>query len=262
MYGMRASQMAAIVETRDLSKSFAGYRAIDGVSLAIESGAIHAIIGPNGAGKTTFFNLLSGFVAPSGGTIALRGRDITGLDAPTVARSGMVRSFQINSIFPHLSVLDNVKVSLEAKTSLPARFWLPGSATRRLEPRARELLAEVGLDAQRASLAAHLPYGRKRALELALSLAQDPEILLLDEPTAGMGSEDVVRVSKLIARVAPGRTIVLVEHNLSVVADLCDRITVLQRGKVLLEGSYAAVRADQRVIDAYLGGATGPTAHA
>jgi branched-chain amino acid transport system ATP-binding protein len=246
--------MSAIVETRDLSKSFAGYRAIDGVSLAIEDGTIHAIIGPNGAGKTTLFNLLSGFVAPTAGTIALRGREISGLAAPRIARLGMVRSFQINSIFAHLSVLDNVKVSLEAKTSLPGRFWLSGRATQRLEPRARELLADVGLDRERGLLAAQLSYGRKRALELAISLAQDPEILLLDEPTAGMGSEDVVRVSRLIGRVSRGRTVVLVEHNLNVVADLSDRITVLQRGKVLVEGTYAAVRDDQRVIDAYLGG--------
>jgi branched-chain amino acid transport system ATP-binding protein len=246
--------MSAIVETRNLSKSFAGYRAIDGVSLAIETGTIHAIIGPNGAGKTTLFNLLSGFVAPTTGTIALRGREISGLAAPRIARLGMVRSFQINSIFAHLSVLDNVKVSLEAKTSLPGRFWLSGRATQRLEPRARELLADVGLDRERGLLAAQLSYGRKRALELAISLAQDPEILLLDEPTAGMGSADVVRVSRLIGRVSRGRTVVLVEHNLSVVADLSDRITVLQRGKVLVEGTYATVRDDQRVIDAYLGG--------
>jgi branched-chain amino acid transport system ATP-binding protein len=249
--------MAAIVETRDLTKSFGGYRAIDGVSLSIEEGAIHAIIGPNGAGKTTFFNLLSGFVTPTSGSVRLKGRDITGSSAPAVARLGMVRSFQINSIFTHLSVLDNVKVSLEAKTALPGRFWLSGAATGRLEPRARELLRDVGLEKERDLLAVQLSYGRKRALELAISLAQDPEILLLDEPTAGMGTEDVGRISHLIGRVAKGRTVVLVEHNLSVVADLSQRITVLQRGKVLVEGSYAEVRADQRVIDAYLGGGAG-----
>jgi branched-chain amino acid transport system ATP-binding protein len=246
--------MGAVVETRGLSKSFAGYMAVDDVSIAIEEGAIHAIIGPNGAGKTTFFNLLSGFVAPTAGAIALRGRDITGMDAPRIARLGMVRSFQINSIFTHLSVLDNVKVSLESKTSLPSRFWLSSAATKRLEPRAIELLASVGLERERDLLALQLSYGRKRALELAISLAQDPEILLLDEPTAGMGTEDVARISQLIGRVANGRTVVLVEHNLSVVADLSNRITVLQRGKVLVEGTYQQVRADQRVIDAYLGG--------
>jgi len=250
----------AIVETKGLAKSFAGYRAVDDVSLAIEAGTIHAIIGPNGAGKTTFFNLLSGFVKPTAGTIFLRGGDITGLSPPRIARLGMVRSFQINSIFTHLSVLDNVKVSLESKTDLPIRFWSRGSATARLEPRARELLADVGLEREADLLAVQLSYGRKRALEVAISLAQDPEILLLDEPTAGMGTEDVTRISRLIGRVAQGRTVVLVEHNLSVVADLSRRITVLQRGRVLVEGTYEEIRNDQRVIDAYLGG--GRSAHA
>jgi len=253
--------MAAIVTTRNLTKSLAGYRAVDDVSLAIEEGSIHAIIGPNGAGKTTFFNLLSGFVAPSAGSIAFRGSEISGLQPAAIARLGIVRSFQINSIFPHLSVLENVKVSLESKTELPFRFWVSGKATNRLDGRARELLSDVGLDAERDLLAVQLSYGRKRALELAISLAQDPKVLLLDEPTAGMGTEDVGHVSGLIGRVKAGRTIVLVEHNLSVVADLSDRITVLQRGKVLVEGSYAQVRADQRVIDAYLGGG-GAHAHA
>ncbi len=249
--------MATILETRDLCKSFAGYRAIDSVSLAIEGGTVHAIIGPNGAGKTTFFNLLSGFVSPTSGSVAFDGTPITGLAAHVVARRGIVRSFQINSIFAHLTVLDNVKVSLEARTALPSRFWLSGRSTRVLDARARELLCDVGLDRERDLLAAQLSYGRKRALELAISLAQDPRVLLLDEPTAGMGTEDVGRISALIGRVRAGRTIVLVEHNLSVVADLSDRITVLQRGKVLVEGTYAEVRADQRVIDAYLGGGAG-----
>jgi branched-chain amino acid transport system ATP-binding protein len=244
----------AIVATQGLSKSFAGYRAVDDVSIAIEAGTIHAIIGPNGAGKTTFFNLLSGFVKASAGTISLGGRDITGLSPPRIARLGMVRSFQINSIFTHLSVLDNVKVSLESKTDLPIRFWSSGAATARLEPRAKELLAEVGLEREGNLLAVQLSYGRKRALELAISLAQDPEILLLDEPTAGMGTADVARISRLIGRVAKDRTVVLVEHNLSVVADLSQRITVLQHGQVLVEGTYEQVRTDQRVIDAYLGG--------
>ena len=249
-----------IVETQGLSKSFAGYCAVDGVSLSIGQGSIHAIIGPNGAGKTTFFNLLSGFVVPTSGTVSLSGRDITGLPPHKIARLGMVRSFQINSIFEHLSVLENVKVSLEAKTELPSRFWLPSSATKRLDDRALALLADVGLARDAERLASHLPYGRKRALELAISLAQDPAILLLDEPTAGMGTEDVIRITQLIARVREGRTVVLVEHNLSVVANLSDRITVLQRGKVLVEGTYDEVRRDERVIDAYLGG--GAAAHA
>ncbi|MBD5654458.1 MAG: ABC transporter ATP-binding protein [Candidatus Eremiobacteraeota bacterium] len=246
--------MTAILEAHDVVKSFAGYRALGGVSLAVDEGTIHAIIGPNGAGKTTLFNVLSGFLAPSSGTVALRGRDVTGKPPHAIARLGLVRSFQINSIFPHLSVLDNVIVSLEAKTQLPSRFWVSGRATRPLEGRARELLSEVALDAERHRLAATLPYGRKRALELAISLAQDPQILLLDEPTAGMGAEDVERIVNLIRRVKANRTIVLVEHNLQVVSDLSDRITVLQRGTVLADGTYAQMRADERVVDAYLGG--------
>jgi branched-chain amino acid transport system ATP-binding protein len=257
---VRVSSATAIVETTNLSKSFAGYRAVDGVSLSIAKDTIHAIIGPNGAGKTTFFNLLSGFVEPTSGRVTLGGHDVTGFAPHRIARLGMVRSFQINSIFLHLSVLENVKVSLEAKTELPSRFWLPGSTTKRLDARALELLADVGLARAKDTLAAQLSYGHKRALELAISLAQDPAILLLDEPTAGMGTEDIGRITKLIGRVREGRTIVLVEHNLRVVADLSDRITVLQRGKVLVEGSYEEVRRDPRVIDAYLGGGAG--AHA
>jgi branched-chain amino acid transport system ATP-binding protein len=256
----RVTGGAPIVETEGLSKSFGGYRAVDDVSLSIAQGSIHAIIGPNGAGKTTLFNLLSGFVTPTSGVVRLGGRDVTGFAPYRIARLGMVRSFQINSIFLHLSVLENVKVSLEAKTELPGRFWLPGSATRRLDGRALELLESVGLARAKDLLAVQLSYGHKRALEIAISLAQDPAILLLDEPTAGMGLEDVGRVTKLIARVREGRTIVLVEHNLRVVADLSDRITVLQRGKVLVEGAYDDVRRDPRVIDAYLGGGAGATA--
>jgi branched-chain amino acid transport system ATP-binding protein len=252
--------MAAIIETRGLCKSFAGYKAVDNVSLCVEAGTIHAIIGPNGAGKTTFFNLLSGFLTPTAGKIVVKGRNITGLDAPRIARLGVVRSFQINSIFTHLTVLDNVKVSLESKTELPSRFWLSSSATKRLEPRALELLAAVGLENEKDLLALQLAYGRKRALELAISLAQDPDILLLDEPTAGMSTDDVGRITQLIGRVAQGRTVVLVEHNLNVVADLSQRISVLQHGKVLVEGTYQEIRRDQRVIDAYLGGGAG--AHA
>jgi branched-chain amino acid transport system ATP-binding protein len=246
--------MAAIVETRDLAKDFAGYRAIDGVSLAVEEGSIHAIIGPNGAGKTTFFNLLSGFVRPSSGAIRLRDTDITGKGPARIAKMGMIRSFQINSIFPHLTVLENVKVSLQSKTDLPRKFWASAKATNHLDERAKELLGDVGLRGACDHVAAQLPYGRKRALELAISLAQDPQLLLLDEPTAGMTVEDIGRITKLIGRIAKGRTVVLVEHNLSVVADLCDRITVLQRGKVLVEGTYSDVRSDKRVVDAYLGG--------
>jgi branched-chain amino acid transport system ATP-binding protein len=243
-----------ILETRGLSRSFAGFTAVRDVSLGVREGAIHGIIGPNGAGKTTLFNLLSGFLAPTSGSILFGGADITRLDATAVARAGIVRSFQITSIFAHLSVLDNVRVSLESKTALPFRFWLPGARVDALTERAMIILAQVGLTAQAALLAAQLSYGHKRALELGISIAQDPQVLLLDEPTAGMGREDIGRVTELIRSVAAGRTVVLVEHNLSVVSELCDRITVLQRGTILVEGDYAAVRGDQRVIDAYLGG--------
>jgi branched-chain amino acid transport system ATP-binding protein len=227
---------------------------VNGVSLGVREGSIHGIIGPNGAGKTTLFNLLSGFLAPTGGSIAFRGTDITALDAAAVARLGIVRSFQITSIFPHLSVLDNVRVSLESKTALPFRFWLPRSRVDALTERARAILAQVGLSAHADLLGAQLSYGHKRSLELGISMAQDPQVLLLDEPTAGMGREDIGRVTALIRAVAAGRTVVLVEHNLSVVSELCDRLTVMQRGAILVEGTYADVRADQRVVDAYLGG--------
>ena len=243
-----------IIATSELTKDYAGFRAVDGVSLAIERHRIHAIIGPNGAGKTTLFNLLSGFTPPTSGKIVFDERDITGVPAADVAQLGIVRSFQITSIFPHLSVLDNVKVSLEAKTRLPARFLASSKATRDLDDPARTILADVGMEQFADHLAAHLPYGRKRSLELAISLAQNPPLLLLDEPTAGMGTEDIARTIELIQRIGKGRTIILVEHNLRVVEHVCDRVTVMQRGRILVEGTYTEVRADERVIDAYLGG--------
>lgn len=243
-----------ILQTHSLTRVFAGFTAVRDVSLTVREGSIHGIIGPNGAGKTTLFNLLSGFLAPTSGTIAFRGSDITALDAAAVARAGIVRSFQITSIFPHLSVLDNVRVSLESKTDLPFRFWLPGSRVQSLSQAAMAILDEVGLAGQALYLAANLSYGHKRSLELGISIAQNPQVLLLDEPTAGMGREDIGRVTALIGKIAATRTVVLVEHNLSVVSELCDRITVLQRGAILVEGSYDEVRGDQRVIDAYLGG--------
>jgi len=246
--------MTMLLETRALTRVFAGFTAVRDVALGVREGSIHGIIGPNGAGKTTLFNLLSGFLAPTGGSIVFDGTDITALDAAAVSRAGIVRSFQITSIFAHLSTLDNVRVSLESKTALPFRFWLPGKRVDALTGRAMEILEEVGLAAQAPLLAAQLSYGHKRSLELGISIAQNPRLLLLDEPTAGMGREDIGRVTELIRRVAATRTVVLVEHNLSVVADLCDRISVLQRGSILVEGSYADVRSDARVIDAYLGG--------
>jgi branched-chain amino acid transport system ATP-binding protein len=243
-----------ILSTRDVAKVYAGFSALDGVTLDVAEGTVHAIIGPNGAGKTTFFNVLSGFAPATRGSVRFAGIEIGGLDPAAIARMGMVRSFQINSVFPHLSVLDNVKIALQARTSLSRRLLASPRTTAVLDDPARAALASVGLDGERANLAVNLPYGQKRSLELAIALSQDPRVLLLDEPTAGMGVEDIDRTVELVRRIAPGRTIVLVEHNLRVVADLCDRVTVMQRGKVLVEGTYDEVRADPRVVSAYLGG--------
>lgn len=243
-----------ILSARGLCKDFRGFRAVNDVSIDISEGTIHALIGPNGAGKTTVFNLLSGFLTPSAGDIVYRGRHITHMDPATIAALGIVRSFQISSIFPHLSVLDNVKVALQAHTDLPKRFWVSERATSKFDGPARELLDSVGLGEYADGLAVHLSYGRKRSLELAISMALDPAVLLLDEPMAGMGAEDIENMTELVRRFARGRTVVLVEHNLSVVSALSDRITVLQRGSVLTEGTYAEVRSNPQVIDAYLGG--------
>jgi branched-chain amino acid transport system ATP-binding protein len=246
--------MAPILVARDLVKSYAGFIALDGLTLSVEAGAVHAVIGPNGAGKTTLFNVLSGFAPATRGSVLLAGEEIVRLDPAAIARRGMVRSFQINSIFPSMTALDNVKVALAAMTSLPHRALAGAAATAVLDDPATELLASVGLEGDRERVAGTLPYGAKRSLELAIALAQNPRVLLLDEPTAGMGLEDIESTIALIRRAAAGRTVVLVEHNLRVVADLCERITVMQRGRVLTEGTYDEVRADERVIAAYLGG--------
>ena len=243
-----------ILSTRDVVKVYAGFTALDGVSLDVAAGTVHAIIGPNGAGKTTFFNVLSGFAPATRGSVRFDGIEIAQSDPAAIARMGMVRSFQINSVFAHLTVLDNVKIALQARTSFSRRLLAGPGVTAVLDDPARAALEAVGLDGERSLLATNLPYGKKRSLELAIALSQDPRVLLLDEPTAGMGVEDIDRTVELIKQIAPGRTIVLVEHNLRVVADLCDRVTVMQRGKVLVEGTYEAVRSDPRVVSAYLGG--------
>jgi branched-chain amino acid transport system ATP-binding protein len=244
----------AILSTRGVAKVYAGFTALDDVSLDVATGTIHAIIGPNGAGKTTFFNVLSGFARATRGSVRFGGREIAHLDPAAIARMGMIRSFQINSVFPHLTVLDNVKVALQARTALSRRVLASSRATAILDDPARAALDAVGLDDERDVLATHLPYGKKRSLELAITLTQEPRVLLLDEPTAGMGLEDVDRTVALIRRIAPGRTVVLVEHNLQVVSTLAERVTVLERGRVLVEGTYEEVRADPRVVTAYLGG--------
>ncbi len=243
----------AILSARGLTKEFMGFRAVSDVDLDVAEGSIHALIGPNGAGKTTVFNLLTKFLEPTAGTITFRGRDITRLKPASIARLGLVRSFQISAVFPHLTVLDNVRVALQRPAGLATQFWRSNSALSRLDERARALLDDVGLGPYAHLDAAELPYGRKRALELATTLALDPPVLLFDEPMAGMGAEDIGRISDLIRRIAEGRTVLMVEHNLGVVADLCDRVTVLARGEILAEGDYATVSADPRVREAYMG---------
>ncbi|HEY0568231.1 MAG TPA: ABC transporter ATP-binding protein [Xanthobacteraceae bacterium] len=242
-----------ILETQDLTKEFAGFFAVNAVNLRVRRGRIHALIGPNGAGKTTCFNLLTKFLSPTRGRILYKGSDITRLAPADVARLGLVRSFQISAVFPHLTVLENVRIALQRHRGDSFDFWRSSRVLARLNERAMALISEVGL-AQFAYLsAAELPYGRKRALEIATTLAVDPEMLLLDEPTAGMGHEDIERIAALIKSVAANRTVLMVEHNLSVVSTLSDTITVLTRGRVLAEGDYAAVSNDPRVREAYLG---------
>ena len=242
-----------ILETCALKKAFAGFFAVSGVDLRIRRGSIHALIGPNGAGKTTVFNLLTRFLPATAGRILLRGEDITAVPAAQVARRGMVRSFQVSATFPNLTALENVRVALQRKLGTAFHFWRSERSLEALNERAVQLLAEVGLAEHKDTVTLELPYGRKRALELATTLALDPEVMLLDEPTQGMGHEDVGRVVALIQRVAEGRTVLMVEHNLSVVQDLADRVTVLARGQVLAEGSYDEVSRDPAVLEAYIG---------
>jgi branched-chain amino acid transport system ATP-binding protein len=242
-----------ILETRGLSKEFLGFAAVQGVDLQVRRGSVHALIGPNGAGKTTVFNLLTRFLQPSSGTIRFDGVDITRETPVQVARRGMVRSFQISATFPHLTVLENVRIALQRKLSNSFHFWRHESVLSGLDGRAMELLESVDLAAFARRVTVELPYGRKRALEIATTLALDPALMLLDEPTQGMGHEDVGRVVELIRKVARDRTILMVEHNLSVVESLSDVITVLQRGSVLAQGPYAVVSKDPRVLEAYVG---------
>jgi branched-chain amino acid transport system ATP-binding protein len=242
-----------ILETEDLTKEFAGFVAVRGVSLRVRRGSIHALIGPNGAGKTTCFNLLTKFMAPTRGRIVFDGRDITALKPADVAQLGLGRSFQISAVFPHLTVLENVRIALQRQRGTSFDFWRSKRILRALDDRAQALIADVGLSPYAKALAVELPYGRKRALEIATTLALDPELMLLDEPMAGMGREDIARISALIKSVAATRTVLMVEHNLSVVSDLCDCITVLTRGQVLAEGDYKTVSANPAVREAYLG---------
>lgn len=252
--GMSAASDAILV-ARGLTKVFKGFTAVRNVDLTVRRGSIHALIGPNGAGKTTCFNLLTRFLPATSGTIHFDGADISRTPPADIARMGLVRSFQISSTFPHLTVLENVRIGLQREAGLATQFWLSETRLTRLDARAMELLASVGLEAYRSHPAAELSYGRKRALELATTLALEPRLLLLDEPMAGMAHEDIHLISGLIRRVAEGRTVVMVEHNLPVVADLCDQVTVLQRGEVLAEGRYDEVSRNPQVREAYMGSA-------
>jgi branched-chain amino acid transport system ATP-binding protein len=244
-----------ILQTQKLSKEFKGFVAVDRVDLSVRRGSIHALIGPNGAGKTTCFNLLTKFIKPTSGVILFNGRDIT-QDAPAqIARRGIIRSFQISAVFPHLSVLENVRVALQRKIGTSFHFWRSESSLHSLNDKALELLAAVDLESYALIPTVELSYGRKRALEIATTLAMDPELMLLDEPTQGMGLEDVDRIRQLIKKVAANRTVLMVEHNMSVVSSIADTITVLQRGATLAEGPYAEVSKNPAVIEAYMGSA-------
>ncbi len=242
-----------LLEVQGLTKDFRGFRAVDNVDLAVEEGTVHALVGPNGAGKTTLFNMLTGFIKPTAGQIRFSGEDVTGLPPERIARRRMARSFQITSLFEQLTALEHVALALQSSTSLGYRFWQSDRVLDQFKERALAVLGEVGLAEVAGRPVESLPYGQKRALEIALVLALEPRLMLLDEPTSGMSLEDVERMIALIRRVREGRTVVMVEHNMGVVSELADRVTILQRGAVLAEGPYAEVRDDPRVIEAYLG---------
>ena len=257
-----SSDSEYILETRNLVKEFKGFVAVNDVSLKVRRGSIHALIGPNGAGKTTCFNLLTKFLEPTRGSIHFNGIDITGEKPAEIARRGIIRSFQISAVFPHLTVLENVRIGLQRKLGTSFHFWKSARTLDTLNARAMELLESVDLATFADTVTVELPYGRKRALEIATTLALDPELMLLDEPTQGMGHEDVGRVVELIRKVAAGRTIMMVEHNLNVVANLSSTITVLARGAILAEGPYAEVSKNPRVLEAYVGSSDVDTAAA
>ncbi|MBN9330332.1 MAG: ABC transporter ATP-binding protein [Comamonas sp. SCN 67-35] len=242
-----------ILETSHLTKEFKGFTAVSDVNLSVSRGAIHALIGPNGAGKTTCFNLLTKFLVPTSGTIRFNGKDITGEKPAEIARRGIIRSFQISAVFPYLTLLENVRLGLQRKLGTSYQFWRSERSLYKLNTRARALLAEVGLEHMADEMTVNLPYGSKRALEIATTLAMEPELMLLDEPTQGMGHEDVERVTQLIKKVSAGRTILMVEHNMKVVSTIADCITVLQRGEVLAEGTYDEVSNNPQVMEAYMG---------
>ena len=246
-----------ILETHKLNKEFKGFTAVNDVNLQVMRGHIHALIGPNGAGKTTCFNLLTKFLVPTSGKIFFNKHDITDAKPAQIARQGVIRSFQISAVFPHLSVMENVRIGLQRALGSSFHFWKSERTLSHLNGRALALLAQVDLTEFADTITVDLPYGRKRALEIATTLAMEPELMLLDEPTQGMGHEDVSRVTDLIKKVSAGRTVLMVEHNMSVVAGICDKISVLQRGAILAEGSYKEVSNNPQVMEAYMGTASG-----
>jgi branched-chain amino acid transport system ATP-binding protein len=246
-----------ILETHNLTKEFKGFTAVNNVNLQVQRGHIHALIGPNGAGKTTCFNLLTKFLIPTNGKILFNGRDITHAKPAQIARQGIIRSFQISAVFPHLTVMENVRIGLQRTLGTSFHFWKSENSLAKLNDRAMELLVQVDLTEFADIITVDLPYGRKRALEIATTLAMEPELMLLDEPTQGMGHEDVHRVTALIKKVSAGRTILMVEHNMSVVSGICDKISVLQRGAMLAEGSYEEVSKNPQVMEAYMGTTSG-----
>jgi branched-chain amino acid transport system ATP-binding protein len=253
--GRSAAAVDYVLETRALCKSFGGFKAVSDVDLRVRSGSIHALVGPNGAGKTTCFNLITRFLGATSGAILFDGRDVTRTSSHRVATAGLVRSFQISAVFPDMTVLENVRYALQQRRMRAMNFWRSATVLAVLEDEAMALIERVGLAAFARDRAATLAYGRKRALEIATTLAMEPKVMLLDEPTAGMGHEDIDRITRVIRDAAQGRTVVMVEHNLRVVSDLSDRVTVLARGQILTEGNYREVADDQRVKEAYLGSA-------
>lgn len=246
-----------ILQTTHLTKAFKGFTAVSDVNLSVQRGSIHALIGPNGAGKTTCFNLLTKFLEPTSGEIRFNGIDITHEAPAQIARRGVIRSFQISAVFPHLTLLENVRIGLQRQLGTAFHFWKSEKTLSQLNDRAMQLLDEVGLADMADEVTVNLPYGRKRALEIATTLAMEPELMLLDEPTQGMGHEDVDRVTQLIKKVSAGRTILMVEHNMKVISTIADRITVLQRGAVLAEGNYSEVSRNPQVMEAYMGSTEG-----
>jgi len=248
-----AREQTAILETHGLTKDFKGFTAVKDINLSVQTGSIHALIGPNGAGKTTFFNLLTKFLEPTSGQIIYDGRDITRARPAGIAQLGLVRSFQISAVFPHLSARENVRIALQRKLGVSYQFWRPLRILNQLNEKAQATLEQVGLGKFADVEAIELPYGQKRALEIATTIALEPRLMLLDEPTQGMSAEDVSTVTDLIKRVVEGRTIVMVEHNLNVVSTLADQITVLSRGEILAEGNYDEVSNNPEVMEAYMG---------